>query len=165
MVDYVIDTNVWVTVDKPLAQASSNEEFDCIESCNQWLRRFMNSDDRLVVDRLYVIFKEYRGQITPSRRRANQWLNALERAPRNKIVDVDIQWDDDGYAVIPFHLTDPNDRKFAAVALAHNPTPPIVNATDADWETDKAQLQKAGIIIQELCPVYIQKIIRKKAGE
>lgn len=155
MTDYVIDTNVWVMVDN-IEEVNSLEEIKCVEICERWLRDFMNSDNRLVVDHLYAIFGEYRGQITLSRRLANKWLNALERAPRDRIVDIAIEFDDDGNAVLPFDLHDKSDRKFAAVALAHKPTPPIVDATDTDWEKDKEKLEKAGLIIQEMCPAYIE---------
>jgi hypothetical protein len=164
--DYVIDTNVWVMVDKVIdVSKASKEEVACIEACRDWLRRFEASDDRLIVDDFASrkILNEYRRSIG-QRGRARDLLNRLERLPRERILDVDIAFDADGYAVVPPDLmvVDKDDRKFVAVALAHQPTPPIVDATDTDWEQARELLLRHGIVVQELCPEYIQKIMAGK---
>ncbi len=155
MADYVVDTNVWIMVDKSLEDVTTQTELDCIEACRQWLAAFMKSADRLVVDADYQILGEYRTYAKPSRQLANSWLNQLERAPRNKLVYIEnIQYDDHSHAIIPFDL-DRKDRKFVAVALAHKPKPPIVTATDTDWDEAKDRLKAVGLTVIELCPDYI----------
>jgi hypothetical protein len=52
-------------------------------------------------------------------------------------------------------VVDRDDRKLVAVALAHNPTPPIVDATDSDWEKIRQLLLDVGLMVHELCPDYI----------
>ena len=162
MVDYVVDTNVWVEIDKSLADVDTLTELDCIKICRDWLGSFMAGEDRLIIDLGYEILKEYRRYVKQSDQLAYEWLNALERAPRNKLVEVQIEFDENRDAIIPFDLADEADRKFVAVALAHEPTPPIVDATDTDWSNEQEKLDEVGIEILELCPDYIEE---KLAGK
>lgn len=158
MAEYVVDTNVWVISD-PIVADLTKDEIDCIDICRKWLGEFINGDDKLVVDRSYKVIKEYRKRIRKGGR-AEQWLNQLETKPRDrKLVELEIEFDAEGYAKVPTHceIPDKDDRKWVALALAHNPTPPIVNATDTDWTQAKAMLDAAGLSVMELCLAYIQK--------
>jgi hypothetical protein len=93
---------------------------------------------------------------------AEQWLNQLVTKPRDvRLVELTITIDRDGNAEVPFAGLDPSDRKFVAVALAHKPTPPIINATDTDWVKVRQELESAGIILRELCPAYIADKLQK----
>lgn len=166
MADYVIDTNVWITVDKIVDIGTmSKTELDCIEACRNWLRNFAASEDKLVVDGVASrkILNEYRKNLR-QQGLARNLLNQLERKPRERIIDIDISFDVDGHAIVPpeLRVADKNDRKFIAVALAHNPTPPIIDATDTDWEKEKSRLIEHRIIVQELCPDYIQEKLAQK---
>lgn len=142
-------------VDLVITDETTLTELDCKEACMQWLSAFMQGDDRLVVDYQYEIYKEYRNEIQSHRPLAYAWLNQLQRAPRHKEVWVSIVLDEHGHAKIPIELQDEADRKFVAAALAHTPIPPIIDATDTDWEKDKAKLTAVGLTVQELCPAYI----------
>lgn len=156
MADYVVDTNVWVMIDKPVGDVKTIAELDCIKTCRKWLEDFLSSEDKLVLDAHYKILGEYRRNIKQGTR-AYQLLAILETAPRERLIELIIEFDKDGYAVLPFKLSDANDRKFAAVALAHKPTPPIADATDTDWAKDQQVLSEAGLTIQEICPAYIEE--------
>ncbi|MEZ4632763.1 MAG: hypothetical protein R2880_18980 [Deinococcales bacterium] len=46
---------------------------------------------------------------------------------------------------------DPSDKKFVAVALQSIHKPPILNATDSDWQAFSTALNKQGILVQEIC--------------
>ena len=39
--DYVIDTNIWVEINKTLADIETGTELDCVETCRKWLQAFM----------------------------------------------------------------------------------------------------------------------------
>jgi hypothetical protein len=161
--EYVVDTNVWVTVDLDVSTATL-EELDCAAACRKWLREFINGADKLVVDLDYKIIKEYRDNLAKGGL-SHQWLNRLETQPRDlRLVELKIAYDADGYALVPPEVAihDLKDRKFVAVALARKPTPPIVNGTDTDWSKDQAMLDTAGIQVQELCPAYIQVKLNTK---
>lgn len=51
---------------------------------------------------------------------------------------------------------DRSDRKFAAVALASQGNPPILNASDSDWWEFKQVLEENGLMIRNLCPELIE---------
>jgi hypothetical protein len=140
-------------------------ERDCAENCLNWLVDFIDSTDRLVVDWHYLIFGEYRDNIRHGGL-VDRWLNQLERNPRDlRLIELPIDLDEDGNAIfsetIVRAVLDENDRKFAAVALAHDPHPPIINATDSDWEQAKAELHNLGIVVQEICPDYVQDTLQR----
>jgi hypothetical protein len=50
---------------------------------------------------------------------------------------------------------DPDDQKFAAVAIASGDDPPIVNATDRDWWEHRESLEDGGIRVEFLCPQHM----------
>lgn len=160
MADYVIDTNVWVEVDKVIGigNVESVTEIDCIKRCRDWLRAFARSEDRLVLDLTWQILKEYRKRIAPGGL-ARRLLDQLETQPRLRLVEVQVEWDENKHAKVPEEcaIPDRDDRKFVAVALAHEPRPPIINAVDSDWVNARGQLAAVGITIQELCPEYIEE--------
>jgi hypothetical protein len=161
--DYVVDTNVWAIIDQDLATFKTKEEVFCQIACRDWLKTLVESDDRLVIDLVkQTIIREYRRNI-PKGGVAHQYLNQLETQPREKrLVEVEIQYDENECGVLQFNLPDEDDRKFAAVALAHTPTPPIIDATDTDWEKEKAVLLENGLRVTEVCAAYIEK---KLAGK
>jgi len=162
--DYVVDTNIWVMIDKPLDKLSL-EEITCLKACRKWLKDFVKSEQKLVVDLSYKIIGEYRVNI-PKGGLARQWLNQLETQPREvRLIEVEIELDDKGVAVLPKTLViaDKNDRKFVAVALAVDPHPSIVNATDTDWLGVQKGLEEHNIIVINLCLDYLVTIAKKKA--
>ena len=128
-------------VDFVISKTTTRAELDCFDACRKWLRTFINGADKLVVDLDYKIIKEYRANIAKGTL-TEQWLNRLETQPRDlRLVEVQIAYDADGYAIVPpkVAIQDKNDRKFVAVVLAHQPTPPIVNGTDTDWSKRSRQ--------------------------
>ncbi|MEM6282157.1 MAG: hypothetical protein AAF787_08195 [Chloroflexota bacterium] len=166
MVDFVVDTNVLAFVDEP-REDMTEEEIPCVEACLEWLTGFdMAGPDRVVIDHDYRILTEYR---TYTNRRpggfAHNWLNQLMSNFGTSIDPVAIQFDDNGYAILPDSLPfdDMADRKFIAVTLKHSPMPSIINATDTDWSKQKAMLEANGIDVVELCPDYIAEKLAGKS--
>jgi hypothetical protein len=159
--DVIIDTNVWVMVDRVIDVGSLTLiEIDCIRACRNWLRAFADGEGKLVVDGFLTrrILTEYRRNIAPQGQ-AKDLLNRLEAMPRERLIEVEIAFDSNGHAVVPPELgaVDRSDRKFVAVALAHKPTPPIIDAIDTDWTKTQAELNATGITVIELCPDYLQE--------
>lgn len=151
---FVIDTNVWVLLDKNPSEIKTLEELDCIEVVGKWFSELFAQGFYLVVDSYYKIFKEYRKNIKKGGL-AEQYLNRLETQPRDYLIEVEgIAWDENGDAVLPhvFNIPDRSDRKFIAVSLASKqPYPPIINATDSDWGKVADLLSQHEIIVTELC--------------
>lgn len=151
----VVDTNVWVNIDK--LPPDSEAERKCVLACIQWGKAFNHgtNDDQLAVDITWEIMKEYRRNIKPGRL-AERYLNTILSQATTRLKLVEIRFDQNGDAILPDGVTmDRSDRKFAAVSLAFQPPAPIVNATDTDWSESKAKLNEKGIHIHELCSEYI----------
>ena len=53
----------------------------------------VHGDDRLVISNTYAILKEYRRNVNQSNQLAYEWLNSLQRAPRHKLIEVQIRFD------------------------------------------------------------------------
>jgi hypothetical protein len=157
MVVEVVDTNVWVMMDK--LSPENAVERECVLACIQWGSAFNKGADerQIAVDDAWKILTEYRRNIKKGGL-AEQYLNALLSQPRKRLALVTIQFDENGDAILPDLLQkmDRSDRKFAAVALTFQPPAPIINATDTDWMQAKEKLNEAGIKLEELCPKYIQ---------
>lgn len=159
MAEFVVDTNVWINADKVRDVGTMTlVELDCLEKCYNWLQEFIKGTDLLAVDSYasYEILKEYRRKIR-FRSSADEILRQLERKPQDRLIQVFIEFDEDGYAILPeeFKIDDKSDRKFVAVSLKFDPPAPIISSTETDWTKDKPKLDAANIIVQELCPDYI----------
>ena len=161
MTDFVVDTNIWAMASKSAAEMT-NDELKCSEICIEWLKIFVSSDDRLIVDLTYRILTEYRANITKGSL-AEQYLNQLQSRPLDRFVYMQVEFDDNDYAILPEHITfdDEDDRKFIAVAIQFDPYAPIYNATDTDWAEEKESLINQGFTIHELCEDYIQVKLKK----
>lgn len=156
MVIEVVDTNVWVNIDK--IPPDSETERECILACLQWGSTFRQSDEdyKLAVDDAWKILSEYRRNIK-SGGLAERYLNDLLSQPITRLTFVTIQFDEHGHAKLSTDLIhDPNDRKFVAVSLQFQPPAVIVNSTDTDWEEARNKLEQQGIPLRSLCPDYIQ---------
>ena len=162
MSEVVVDTNVWVLADKitSISDETPAIEADCIKASYRWIQRFLASDDKLVVDRAYRIFREYRNNIVEGGL-AELELNRLESIPLERLAFVDIEFDRDGHAIVPDEvmIADESDRKFIAVAIAAKPYAPIYSATETDWTEEHEKLSNFGLIVHELCPDYIEQLM------
>jgi hypothetical protein len=164
MTDYVVDTNVWVKAEEIEHAQASDEQ--CATQCLEWLRDFVTGQNRLVLDDRYMILGEYRKNIMRGGL-AEQWLNQLETKPRDvRLVELPIKVDKDGYAEVPppLAILDASDRKLVAVALAHKPIPPIVDATDTGWARARQALESVGITVHELCMTYIDEKLKRRSS-
>lgn len=154
----VVDTNVWVNMDK--LPPESESERQCILACIEWGAAFNRGtdDDQIAVDNEWKILTEYRRNIKPGGL-AERYLNTILSKPITRLKLIEIEFDDDGYAVLPDKdlIDDPSDRKFVAVSLAFQPPAPIINATDTDWAKSRTKLNVVGVYVEELCPKYISE--------
>ena len=160
MNDVVVDTNVWASAGKPIAEAESIEDINCIESCADWINEFLDSDLKILVDSLGRVIDEYQAYILPGRYPESA-LNRLYTEVWGRLEFKAIEFDTYGHALLPegidFH--DLADRKFIALAITCNPFAPIYNSVDTDWAKEASRLSDYGLVIKELCPDYIQSRI------
>lgn len=152
---YVIDTNVWLWTDKPFDELDT-VELQCLGACRNWMHKFVNNTDFLAVDTAYAILREYRENFAEGSL-PRDYLNRIEKAERLDFVS--IEFDADGFARLPetVEMPDRKDRKFAAVAITHPNKPPIINASDTDWQQVEAALAAFGITLIQLCSDYLER--------
>ncbi len=157
----VVDTNVWVNMDK--IPPDSEAERQCILACIEWGAAFNRGtdEDQIAVDITWKILNEYRRNIKRGGL-AERYLNTLLSQPMSRLKWAEIEFDEHGHAILPDKelVTDPSDRKFVAVSLAFQPPAPIINATDTDWAKSGDKLNEAGIQLEELCPQYVQEKLK-----
>jgi hypothetical protein len=157
---YIIDTNVWVMAEKFIGDVTTQTELDCIQACKKWLKGFTESTAIILLDDQYKVLTEYRRYVREGTL-SSVYLSRLEAQPRERLLEITIQFDEDGYAVVPDILLkfDNEDKKWVALALAYTPTPPIFNAVDTDWVQWQDTLRELGITVHELCKERILEML------
>jgi hypothetical protein len=150
----IVDTNVWVT-----ASGHSGRTPDCAKRALNFIVGFQDSADRLAVDHKWKIMGEYFDNI-------NQQDVAfeIELLLPNRLEYCPIELDADGIAIVPAKCAvhDLSDRKFVAVALAHEAHPPIYNASDEEWLEDQALLANCGVQVIHLCEAELRQHLAQK---
>ena len=155
----VMDTNVVYVANGQTPQASPS----CVIACVDRMERIKQGKERLVLDDQHRILKEYPkpiGQLGPGHAFVKwAWTNRRNTAlcelvaihPHEARGFVEFPEDEDLSAF------DPDDRKFVAVALASQDSPPIVNATDTGWRDHQEALARHGVHIDFICPELMEK--------
>ena len=158
----VVDTNVWATAGKSVADVDTIEEADCIEYCADWIQWFLESNCKILVDSEGKVIDEYQTYIGQGRLPESK-LSQVYSELWGKLEFKVIQFDGSGYAILPEYISfhDLADRKFVALALTCEPYAPIYNSLDTDWAKEKQQLVENGLTIHELCPAYIEAIMSR----
>jgi hypothetical protein len=118
----------------------------------------------LVIDDGDEIFDEYRQQLSMAGQpgvgdKFMKWVH--DNRWKSSMVDrVVITKNGTSYDQFPEHeglrYFDVSDRKFVAVANAHQNKPPILQATDSKWWGWKDALSEVDIKVNFICPEYVQ---------
>jgi hypothetical protein len=153
MADHLVDTNVLIVgsaaVEPKYTDVSVAAEG--IELVFNWLTDFRDDvTRRLVLDELWKIYDEYNHKLNGQHFGLQVVHHKLQAGLRVEPV----QYDNDGYGVVPASLAavDNSDKKFVAAALNDPRTMHIVNAADSDWKQHEAALKAHDIVIVELLP-------------
>lgn len=152
----VVDTNVAVVANGEAPQAGR----DCVIACVERLESVYESET-VLLDRSGLILEEYSRRLSTdgdllAGHKFLVWLhNNLGYADRCARIPIKrhsergfVEFPDDE-ALRKFHA---DDRKFVAVARASKRRPPIVNASDRDWQEHRDALCRNGVYIEFLCP-------------
>lgn len=145
----VIDTNVLVA-----AAGDANTSLNCEFAAYQFVLRLAQSTDWVAVDHNDAILGEYRNNLNQRANPQSIGFELYKQLHAEGRFDYQIiEFDPAGHAVLPQNcqISDLNDRKFVAVALAHPDHPNIYNATDSDWQKDTQKLTACGVCVIELC--------------
>lgn len=162
----VVDTNVLV-----VANGRSGGSLACARNCARALLNIKHFGT-IVIDEGDRILSEYRGYCSLAGQPGVgdsfiRWVH--DNRGRGELVQVialtqregggDLAEFPEGPDLAEF---DPADKKFVAVANAHQDKPPILQASDTKWWGWREALQACGITVEFLCPDEIEAVFRRK---
>jgi hypothetical protein len=163
----VVDTNVALVANKCSEQASE----DCVVSCVERLEGIIGGVEKLALDDQWEIIGEYQNKLDPSGepRVGNRFLKWVltnrYNTERCDLVSITSIIDEHGMTFKEFPSDsalsrfDPKDRKFVAVALAHQQKPPILQAVDRHWWNFKDALLQNDVKVEFLCEDDIRRLL------
>ncbi len=168
----IVDTNVPKTANLATQpDPDSDVPYSCVLSCIEAVEHVIETRG-LIIDAGDEIFDEYRGQLSMSVQPGVgdsflKWVH--DNRYDSRVCDrVTITKRGNSYVEFPIHKGlanfDISDRKFVAVANAHDEKPPILQATDSKWCGWKDALEQVGITVNFLCPKYAEEKFKKKIG-
>lgn len=165
----VVDTNVAVVANR---RGQSQPSLDCVKACANRLRDIQRTG-RVAIDNQWLIIREYKNNLNESGQPGVgdeflKWV-LMNRNNPNRCEQVAITRlgnDPDDFREFPgdeaLARFDRSDRKFVAVALAHPQHPPILVATDTDWEKAKLDLARNGVTLELLCPEDLKRLLASR---
>lgn len=165
---WIIDTNVILVANRQHERVSEK----CVVACATRLQRIMKVD-RIAIDDGYRILKEYQSKTTPrvGKRPGDAFVKWLLRNNANtkRCDQVPLkEHPERGFESFPADdrlvTFDRPDRKFVAVAVAHNDHPRIAQAADSKWLGWAPALREHDVRVEFLCPRDIQGFDDNKKG-
>jgi len=163
----VVDTNVALVASELAPQASPI----CVNTCAQRLRGITRGVEKLVLDKQGWIIQEYGKKLHHSGQpRVGdlffKWVvdnqAVSERCELVSITPID---HGESFKEFPDNSElsnfDRKDRKFVAVALAHQQNPPILQAVDGPWWNFRDILPRYGVKVEFLCEDDIRRLNAK----
>lgn len=169
MAMFLVDTNVMLAA-SAISGLSNHvvrampHEIELREMIYEWLVKFDQSDDRIVLDDVGLVRDEYERNMPFNWREQEYGMQVLQNKIDRMLVDEvpieSLEANGEHIAVLdPAHevlVTDREDRKWVACALAalilFNESPPIVYGAETDWYIAREPLQGIGICFQPLLP-------------
>ncbi|MEW1640512.1 hypothetical protein [Streptomyces sp. NPDC091219] len=157
---HIVDTNVPIVANN---REENTRSAACVLSCTNFLVELMSTRS-VVIDLHWEVLGEYMHLL----RSAGQpgigdaflkWVLTNQANP-NKVTRLEIS----GHK-LPDEIEsfDPADHKWLLLGLAR-PATPIAQASDSLWWKRRTQLQRAGILIEFLCPEEIAELSDRKHG-
>jgi hypothetical protein len=148
---------------------------ECLERCVRELLEITSSQKSIVLDLEGQILLEYlqnlaiRGHPGVGDAFA-KWVHDNQGNPAHciKVAITPIPDEPGDFEEFP-HVADladfdRSDRIFVAVARAHEPTPPILQATDSKWWGWAAALSREGVEVIFLCEAEVRATFERKFG-
>lgn len=164
----VIDTNVLLVANGQHADVSE----DCVIACVTRLRSIQQSGI-VVIDDGYRILGEYQHKtsLNPPKGAGDVFLKwLLRQSGTAQVEQVTLhETAENSFAEFPDPALEPlfdaPDRKFAAVAHAHQDKPTIWQAADCKWLDWWRALRVKGVTVEFLCAEDACRFYRKKFGD
>jgi hypothetical protein len=160
----VVDTNVPVVANGLNAGLPSQ----CVNACVREVAALMkDGEHKLVLDDQWRIIREYTANLRSSGQAGLgeaflQWVLTNRMNPKRcelvRITPINEGGNDFREFPTDVELADfdPSDRKFVAVALAHQDHPAILQAIDSEWWRFRLVLRSHGVTVRFLCEEYVR---------
>lgn len=153
----VIDTNVLHVANQNSQQAGPRCLLNVIDRLTQ-----VKDHEKVCLDETGLILAEYIAQRFNFSGQPGfgdaffTWLfDNQANAERCELVPIVPTNDELSFSNFPRDLAiagfDLSDRKFVAVALASDLSPSVLNAVDSDWWIHEDELERCGIVVENLC--------------
>lgn len=164
----VVDTNVVLVANGQHEDVSQ----ECVATCALRLQEIMKSG-KIALDDGFLILSEYLKKTTPKtgNRPGDAFVKwALQNNANTSRCDLVpiTEYGERGFEEFPederLSGFDPPDRKFVAVAAAHDQHPPILQAADSKWLDWSGPLEEHGIEVEFLCSADIERFYKNKFG-
>lgn len=165
----IVDTNVILIANRQHQNVSPQ----CIENCTVALQSLMQKG-RLALDDCFRILKEYQNKTQPNKGKGPgdifvKWALQNNANPTRCDRVPIIEHTKRGFESFPDDADlanfDTADRKFVAVAAAHQTHPPILQAADSKWLGWYPVLKRHGVQVEFLCKADIKRFHKKKTGK
>ena len=157
MTVFVVDTNVAIVANGgEMTHADPACQLCCIEKLESVVE-----ENTVAIDSMGLILEEYRGYRSFSQPGMGHafFKHVFDLQYQHaRVVRVPVTRSDDeqrGFEELPRNTFDPSDRKFLAVAVVAEAV--VLNATDSDWDEQKALMDRLDIEVEQLCPQYARK--------
>lgn len=172
---FIIDTNVALLAGTPVSKIPS-EELICAQKCVRFINDFLNNpESKIVLDRDGRILREYKSVYAklgsqPSLASAfHRWvctritkdIDPMDFVELHEISQNVFKEYPDDERIKKF---DPSDRKFIAVANAHQEHPAIIEGSDCKWWGIRQALEELGIKVTFMDESYIKMKYEQKIG-
>lgn len=159
----VVDTNVAIAANGRDTHADSACQQACVKELAAACREMI-----IVIDNKDLIFKEYLDNLRPKDKKSKvkkddpgflffrhvenyQWGGErVRRVPITPSSNASRSFEE-----LPPNTLDRSDRKFLATAKVGKAD--ILNATDSDWNQQKALTESLGVTVRQLCPQHASK--------
>ncbi len=164
---FIVDTNVPI-----VANGSGEHSKECASTCAKLIGEIMN-EHSIVLDDRWLIMDEYKSNLRTHN--GNEisdiflkWtLTNRENSDRCVRVNINLRSNDE-CDIVEFPSTsglesfDREDRKFVAIAVAHDEHPPVLEAADSKWWDFQNELKACGVSVVFLCKADILATLKKK---
>lgn len=159
----IVDTNVPKVANG--REESPQASPDCVNICRSRIEGIIRGEEKLVLDDEWIILSEYTNNLRSSGEpgagdRFLKWALANKDTQCDLVQITSVDGLENEFAEFPDDSElagfDPDDRKFIAVACAHEDKPPILQAVDRGWSEFHDALQRNGVTVEFLCEDYMQ---------
>ncbi len=157
MTAFVVDTNVAIVANG----RGTHADLQCQRSCVERLATVVR-EEIIAIDDAGLILAEYASRLSRSGQpgMGDAFLKHLfdHQYQLGRVRRITVRPTADtqrGFQELPENTLDRSDRKFLAVAVVAKAA--LLNATDSDWNEQRALLNRLQVHVHQLCPQHASK--------